>query len=226
MAPAEETRSGGDYVVLLHGLGRTARSMRIAERYLERCGYRTVNVDYPSRRYSIEGLADRVGQVIDRHCPDERHAIHAVTHSLGGIVMRCLASRRDLPRLSRVVMLSPPNQGSSLADRVKGNPVFRAVAGPAGQQLGTESRDGLPAQLGEVSFELGVIAGSRSLNPWAAAWVPGPNDGTVGVDEARVEGMRDFLVVSRGHTFIMNDPDVLRQVLHFLRHGCFDRSRP
>jgi hypothetical protein len=35
--------------------------------------------------------------------------------------------------------------------------------------------------------------------------------------------MRDLLVVPRGHTFIMNDPEVIAQTFHFLERGTFYR---
>ncbi len=54
--------------------------------------------------------------------------------------------------------------------------------------------------------------------------IPGPDDGKVAVHRARVEGMTDFLVVPHSHTFIMTRPRVHAEVVHFLRHGRFDRE--
>ena len=75
-----------------------------------------------------------------------------------------------------------------------------------------------------MTYELGVIAGNKSIDPLFSQWIPGPNDGKVAVERTRVEGMRDFLVLPHNHTFIMRQPDVMRQVVHFLRYGIFDRS--
>src|SRR3954470_23157611 len=44
----------GDYVVLLHGLGRTAWSMKGLEWDLRKEGYKVINVSYPSTRLSIQ----------------------------------------------------------------------------------------------------------------------------------------------------------------------------
>jgi triacylglycerol lipase len=120
-------------------------------------------------------------------------------------------------------MLSPPNQGTELVDRFGRNPLIRWLWGPAGVQMGT-SDDSLPHRLGPVDFELGVIAGNRSLNPLFSAWIPGPDDGTVSVRRAAVEGMRDFLVVPASHTFIMRRASVASQVAWFLQHGHFRRD--
>jgi hypothetical protein len=53
--------------------------------------------------------------------------------------------------------------------------------------------------------------------------IPGANDGKVSVKSAKVEGMRDFLVLPHDHTFIMQEPDVITQTLHFLRNGHFQK---
>jgi hypothetical protein len=52
----------------------------------------------------------------------------------------------------------------------------------------------------------------------------GDNDGKVSVASTRLPEMKDHLVVDSGHTFIMNDGEVIRQVLAFLRNGSFLKS--
>jgi hypothetical protein len=54
----------------------------------------------------------------------------------------------------------------------------------------------------------------------------GPDDGVVSVESARLEGMTDFLVVPRTHTFIMQDEGVADEVVHFLRNGRFSHEEP
>jgi len=208
-----------DYLVLLHGLGRTGLSMKYAEKRLAAEGFRTVNIGYPSRTHPIEKLAEKLGAALQKRCPDRKRKIHFITHSMGGIVLRCFLTGRTIENLGRVVMLSPPNRGSQLAQRLVRNPLYKVATGPSGQQLGT-APESVPLSLGPVTFELGVITGDRAANP-LSYWIEGRSDGKVAVDEARAEGMSDFLVVPRGHTFIMNDAEVLKQAVHFIRHGSF-----
>jgi triacylglycerol lipase len=211
-----------DVVLLLHGLGRTSRSMRSLERSLSEQGYHVVNVDYPSTRTGIDGLVTHLRGEISRCCSDVTTKLHFVTHSLGGILVRAYLKQFPLTRVGRVVMLSPLNQGSEVVDYLRSAWLFRVVLGPAGQQLGTDPAS-VPNSLGPANFELGIITGNHGLNPLGAALIPGPHDGTVSVARARVEGMRDFLVVPYGHTFIMTRKVVLEQVVHFLRAGHFKR---
>src|SRR5688572_2207677 len=219
-SPAAE--AGRETVVVLHGLGRTRLSMsRLATR-LRNHGYEVVNLGYPSTRYGIAELTGHLDRELKSHDFPSARRVHFLTHSLGGIIVRNYLKRHPLSNLGRVVMLSPPNQGSEVVDRLRHNLLFKVATGPAGQELGTDALS-IPSGLGPVEFPLGVIAGSRSLNPLFSAWITGDNDGTVSVQRARAEGMADFLVVRHSHSFIMRSSLVADQVVEFLRHGRFAR---
>lgn len=221
-AGGNEARSGrraeGETVFLLHGLGRTPFSMSCLARHIRASGYTVVNFGYPSSSRSVSELADLLFEEVRRH-PAQR--VHFVTHSLGGIVVRACLKQHGISNLGRVVMLSPPNQGSEVADRLRQSRVYRWATGPAGQELGTEP-DSAPNALGPVDFPLGVIAGSSSFNPLFSGWIIGPDDGKVAVSRARVEGMRGFMVVPRTHAFIIWDSAVARRVIRFLAHETFE----
>lgn len=210
-------------VVLLHGLGRTPASMVLPSRMLRARGFLPLNLRYPSLRRPIPELAEVVRRRIDRDLPDPSLPVHFLTHSMGGIVLRALVARRppDFDLVS-AVMLAPPNGGSVLADRIGDYRLFRAITGPAGQEL-RAGAGCLPRSLGPAPFKVGIIAGDRSISPWSFL-VPRPSDGTVSVEETRLEGADDFLVVPRGHTFIMYHPDLILQAIHFFRHGSFRRD--
>lgn len=219
-APHKKRR---ETVVLLHGLGRTSGSMEKVGQALRHEGYRIVNLDYPSTREPIGVLAkDHLGPVVDRITSTGR-TVHFVTHSLGGILVRTLMAKYGGGKVGKVVMLSPPNQGSEVAEHLKYNPLYRNFLGPAGQELGL-SPDSTPLQLGAADFDLGIICGGRTSDPWFAALFDGPNDGKVSVERARLDGMNDFLVLPHGHTFIMQQPAALRQISRYLDTGSFSHS--
>lgn len=208
-----------EQVVLLHGLARSAGSMHSMADYLQENGYSVCNIDYPSRYHAIETLtADFVLPSI-RDCFSEGE-INFVTHSLGGIIVRQISAKHTAIKIGRVVMLAPPNKGSEVVDKLGNFGLFNWLNGPAGQQLGTDA-DALPNQLGPAQFELGVIAGNRSINLLLSALIPGRDDGKVAVKRAGLKGMRDFLVVEQTHPLIMRSDLVHRQTLHFLQTGSF-----
>jgi len=213
-----------EHVILLHGLGRTHWSMLRMARTLAASGYRVSNLRYPSHKRAIEYLAtNHLSPTVQACRENGADRVHFVTHSLGAILVRYYLAKNKLDELGRVVMLAPPNAGSELADRLADLALFQFAGVPAGQQLGT-SEDSLPNRLGPVDYPVGIIAGSRSMNPLLSLFIPGTNDGKVSVDRTRLPGMTDFLVVPYTHTMLMNRYRVIRQTRHFLRQGKFLHS--
>ena len=94
------------------------------------------------------------------------------------------------------------------------------LSGEAGAQLGTDV-DSMPIKLGSVDFELGVIAGSGTINVFSSALLPNPDDGKVSVASTQVDGMADFLVVENSHRYITRSDVVIRNTKSFLRNGAF-----
>lgn len=210
-----------DGVILLHGLCRTNASMQKMAAALANAGFVVDNVDYPSRTAGIQQLSDEaIGTALHGAALQPCRKIHFVTHSLGGILVRSYFARHTDARLGRVVMLGPPNQGSEVVDEIGSWYLFRKLNGPAGGELGTDSSS-TPNRLGPVGFELGVIAGDRSIN-WINSWmIKGPDDGKVSVARTQVVGMKEHLMVHVTHPYLMTDRTVIASTLRFLQTGTF-----
>lgn len=212
---------GTECVVLLHGLNRSWRAMGKMAEALQAEGFSTANVDYPSQQGTVEGLAPvAVNSGLDQCRLSGADKIHFVTHSMGGILLRYAHGIEPIPDLGRVVMLGPPNQGSEVIDWTREWSVAEVFSGEAGMQLGTDEND-LPARLKPVDFELGIIAGTRTINPFMSAVLPDADDGKVTVERTKVDGMSDFLVVSKSHHSIMRSDTVIENTAEFLRSGHF-----
>lgn len=209
-----------DCVILLHGLARSHDSMDKLEARLLHENFEVVNIGYPSRHHSIPKLTELAIKPALAECAPGAK-VHFVTHSLGGILVRQHLSTQQLPRLGRVVMLGPPNKGSEVVDKLGGFPGFHFINGDAGLQLGT-SATSIPNQLGSANFDVGIIAGTHSINWILSTLIPGPDDGKVAVSSTKLSGMADHLILPVTHPFMMKDKEVIQQTIYFLRNGRFD----
>lgn len=209
-----------DCVVLLHGLSRTENSFLVMQTALDRAGYTVVNSTYASNDNAIEDLTGHIDKAVAQ-CGDAAR-IHFVTHSLGGILLRLWIADHRPANLGRSVMLGPPNRGSEMADTFRHMRLFEMLIGPAGQQLGSDAKS-VPNRLGPADFDVGIIAGNRSSLPLPGIF-QGPNDGLVTVESTRLDGMADHITLPVTHSFMMNNPIVIAQVLFFLEHGKFDHD--
>ena len=215
---------GPESVILLHGLARTEKSLLKIERYLEKQGFHVVNIGYPSRVKNIQTLSiETINQAVMECTKVNATKIHFVTHSMGGILVRYYLEVNKIPNLGRVVMLSPPNQGSEVVDKLKDYAFFKWINGSTGQQLGTD-KDSLPNNIGPPEYEVGIITGDKTINPILSLIIPGKDDGKVSVEKAKLMGMKDFLVVHKAHPFIMNDENVIKQAVYFIENGIFDKK--
>jgi len=224
LAAPPDSAASPEVVILLHGLARTDRSMRPLEKHLSGAGFRVHNLRYPSTELPPEELVANLQAQISGCCADTPR-LHFVTHSLGGILVRAYLAEHPSSNLGRVVMLAPPNHGSEFADLLAHSKLLGSALGPTAARLGT-GPDSLPNRLPPPDFELGVIAGTRSINPVSGLVVPGDSDGTVSVESAQLAGMSDFITVPVSHTLIVQSDAVARYVVEFLRHGHFLPQAP
>lgn len=221
----------GRAVVTLHGYGRTRSHMgELGNRLEKDGGFLWINVSYASTRRSLDDHAESLAQVIaGLEGIDE---INFVCHSLGNLIVRRYLGEANQqkpqwtvdPRIKRMVMLGPPNNGAKLAevvaDLLHDNDLARLVAGPTAWQLARQWDDAQKL-LATPNFQFGILAGGygngRGLNPL----VDGDDDLIVAVEETRLTGAADFRVVPCRHGRLMYDAEVQQCVLAFLVHGYF-----
>jgi hypothetical protein len=184
--------------------------------------FHVVNETYPSRDFPIKVLAKTAIDFALPKCPKNMR-VNFVTHSLGGILLRQYLSLYDIPDLHRVVMLAPPNKGSEVVDTLKNVVGFHFFYGDAGLQLGTGEMS-VPNRLGAANFDVGIIAGNKSINWMLSTMIPGVDDGKVSVGSTRLEGLGDHIDMPVTHSFMMKNSAVFGQAVYYLKNGKFDRS--
>ena len=144
--------------------------------------------------------------------------VHLVGHSLGGVMLLALFERvGDLPE-GRVVLLGSPVTGSQAATAVSRWPIGPVVLG----RLALQELVGERRRSWAQPRDLGVIAGSLSAGMGRfVSDLPEPNDGTVAVEETRISGMREHLVLPVTHTGMMLSSEVADRTASFLESGQF-----
>ena len=184
--------------------------MEPLSRALEKAGFETRSWSYASLSGTIQEHADELSAELARLGRDASvRRIHLVGHSLGGIVIRAALVSGVPEKLGRVVLLAPPNRGSALAGRLA--PWFGGWIG-ALAELSDDPASAVNRLAVPEGVEIGVIA---------ASW-----DGKVPVELTHLEGEADHLVVAGVHSFLMNQTQVQRQVVQFLRAGRFEQPEP
>jgi triacylglycerol lipase len=205
VAEAKDTR---ELVILVHGMGRSPASMWILARRLEADGYRVVNFGYPSTRGTVAELGARLARRAAERAGGAPR-VHFIGHSLGTVIIRSMLAQAPPEHLGRVVMLAPPNRGAASADRWA--PHLSGLM-PAIRELRTTPESTARTLALPEGVEVGIIAGSR--------------DRKVRVEETRLPGARDHVVVNGFHSFLMNRTDVHLLIVRFLRQGRFSASEP
>jgi hypothetical protein len=177
------------------------------------------NVSYPSTRASIDVHARRLRGILAKL--DGISEINFVAHSLGNLVIRYyLGDGRPDPRIRRMVMLGPPNNGARLAELAGHNELFDLVAGKSGVQLARHWNE-LAAKLATPAGEFGIIAGGRNQPRGFNPALEGDNDWIVDVESTRLAGASDFAILPVWHALLMDDPQVQEYTLRFLQNGYF-----
>ncbi len=204
-------------VVLLHGIANVPLSMAYIKRGLEKEGYDVLNLGYQSTRSTVESAASELHTRVVSAVKGGK--IHFVAHSLGNIVVRKMLAE-PFSRLGRMVMITPPNQGSELSERFKNLELYKWIFGPAGQQLSSDNPvffNSLPVP----PCQFGIIAGGKGNDRGFNPLLKGDNDGTISVETTRMESASDFIIIDSLHTMILFSRETLEQVISFLKSGKF-----
>jgi len=218
------TEASADFVVLLHGLRGSSTDFQKMDKVLLEHGFNVCRIDYPSRKYSIEALADTAISEVIRQCePHGCQTLHFVAHSMGCIMVRYYLQENKIEKLGRIIFISPPNHGTELVDKFAWSALFRKFNGPGGMQLGA-GENGFIKSLEMPPYEFGVIMSTRSINPVESMFIHGKDDGRVSIESARLEGMRDFVLVRSNHHVAMKKDETIKQVINFLHTGQFEKD--
>jgi pimeloyl-ACP methyl ester carboxylesterase len=197
-------------VVLLHGLWMPGVAMHWLAGKLQAAGFKTEVFAYLSVADGPDRAVPRLIETIgDRE-------VDIVAHSLGGLI--ALQALADAPQLKvrRVVCLGSPLAGSGAAAGILHWPMAAVLLGRSAGLL-REGFKACPAQA-----EIGVVAGRVPHGLGALfAGFGGDHDGTVAVEETRLSGVKDHVVVDASHSGLLFSAEAAGHAVAFLRSGAF-----
>ncbi|MCY3732472.1 MAG: alpha/beta fold hydrolase [Rhodospirillaceae bacterium] len=204
-------------VVLVHGLWLPGAETWLLRLRLARAGFKTHQFAYRSVSVDLDANAQRLTDCLGRVPGD---TVHLLGHSLGGVIALRALQTLSPARIGRVVCLGSPLRGSTAARTLARLPGGRRLIGKS-----------LPALTGGAvapwsgATQLGLIAGSTPLGGGQLlGGLPRPHDGTIAVEETRLEGATAHIVLPVSHLTMLWSARVADQVVRFLESGRFAAS--
>lgn len=192
-------------ILLIHGLGRSRYSMSSLQKKLSEAGYEAQTVAYSSFLKPIDHFSANLKNILDK---SQHREIYCVTHSLGGIVVRHLDQHHPSEKMKAAITLAAPHKGSAVVDTLSFC-YLDFLLGPTGKGLGT--KDFLLEEK-STSFPILTVAGVSngiSYLPFGI-FLGQESDGIVKEKNSRLKYSKRHHKVNASHTFIMNDPKVLK----------------
>lgn len=200
-------------VILLHGIWMRGITLLPLAHRLRAAGYAVETIEYAS---VFAGVEPAVARLRERMRKASEGTVHLVGHSLGSLVALRAAGGDDALPPGRIVCIGPPLRGSAVARSLAALPGGRWLLGRSADVL----LEGLDAWSGPRA--VGVIAGSLPLGLGAALGaLKAPHDGTVSVEETRLDGIADHCVVAASHTGLLFSSEAATRAIDFLRQGGF-----
>jgi len=194
----------------MHGNGT-----KVLSHWLRKAGFTTSEFSYSTVKADLDTNAEKLYQHMQEL---DSAVVHAVGHSLGGVLLQHLFSKYEIDKPGRVVALGSPFLGSQVARTLRKNPIASAMLGKSMANL-MESGE----RAWETERELGIIAGSVSvgLGTILPKMLEKPNDGTVAVSETKLPGHKEHITVPVSHTALIFSPKTSDKVISFLKDGKF-----
>jgi pimeloyl-ACP methyl ester carboxylesterase len=201
-------------VVLVHGLWMQGWVMRLLGARLGSCGFHTVCFSYPSMRSSLSQNASELAQFAAKIGAPR---IHFIGHSLGGLLILQMLAEFPESRPGRILLAGSPYNTSCVAEKLSRHRVGRYILGRSMRQWLEQER---PA--GVKKYEIGVIAGAKSIGGGRLiSRLTTPNDGVVTVDETRIPGTEEHIVLDVTHAQMLLSAELAQKACSFLRCGRF-----
>jgi pimeloyl-ACP methyl ester carboxylesterase len=194
-----------ELVVLIHGFAAPAWVMFLLANRLRAAGYQTHLWSYLTFRDRLRDHSDRLAEELDKLASDSQVSkLHIVAHSMGTIVARGALRKLKPNKLSRVVLMAPPNRGVNWA----------RWFGPILKYL-------IPTVYDLSSDASSYVNNLPSPDHWYVGIVRADFDFLIPRHSVELSEQMDFISYPSFHSGLLFRRDVAEAVREFLKTGSF-----
>ena len=218
-----------DIVILMHGIYSKLDNLEYIEKKLEENGYSGVNIQYPTTKDEIQDIAKKyiepeiekkikvLDEINKKRLSENKKKlkINFVVHSMGSVVLRYQLQENTFEELGKVVFLSPPSHGSSMAGNFF-TELLSPYLGKAIKQINVQ-KDSFVNQLKEPDYNCYVMVGNRANNPLYSVITDGESDGAVPVKSAKLENCKFKIIDGESHSSILKSDKVMQEILKYFK---------
>lgn len=211
-----DARSGEQKLqaLFVHGMGRSPLSGWPLLRRLKCAGLNTSTFGYAVTISDFSEIVDRLASRMEQLARQGDYVL--IGHSLGGVLLRAAIAKLqpDTPAPRHLFLLGSPIQSARLARRLRLNPIFRALTGDCGQQLGSERR---MLEIASTNIPVTAVTGVRGAPAALGLFANEPNDGIVSASETSAGWIKDKVSIPVVHTLLPSSPRVAEAILQRLK---------
>jgi hypothetical protein len=204
--------SDKEAVILIHGLWMKGPELFYLRYKLWQQGYTVYQFHYSSIFRTPEENAARLYQFTSNI---DASVIHFVAHSLGGIVVNHLFQNHEIKNTGKVVMIASPVNGSAVAIALNKNKYLKCLLGKSiikgllGDAPAWCNKRIICIIAGIQGYGMGSFLANNAMQSH--------NDGTVNLDETKLEKADESHEIARSHFMLLLSNDVAKIIINFLK---------
>lgn len=194
-------------VIFIPGIWMPASSTCFLRQRVARCGFDVRSFKYASVLNPWQKNIDTLYQFVSKF----GSPVVLVGHSLGGLLSAETVKQHPGLNVEQIIMLGSPIAGSKAGRVLAGWEIGRKMMGASCDIL----HSGIHGLPGSVSVKM--IAGESRIGAGRLLTrLPIPHDGTVAVEETRMDGLAEHVILPVNHTSMLLSRQVARKICDFL----------
>jgi uncharacterized alpha/beta hydrolase family protein len=217
--------SASQKIYLVHGFGSPKGWMHKINKTLKKDHFVTKNFAYHSMTDDLEWIGLDLYKDV-KNCGFD--TVSFVTHSMGALAVRSMlkyALNDSLfPVIYRIVMITPPNNGATVAEFYFNHKGILRILGPNIEHMRTDSNSYARKLPVPIESEVGIIIGIRKHGKHDKRFT-GENDGVLTPEQTKLGIEKDTITVRNHHIRVPKTQFVRQQVIAFLRYGEFEKDQ-